>query len=100
MTSWQEKHDHIPGFPTHPHPHDHAVHFDMDGLAGKGRDTGWTVISGEGINTALIRPECPCVCHETVIRQEADTGCLTCGQNGCHDEAGFRKRLQSGAGSL
>lgn len=89
MTNWHEKHDHIPGFPKHDHPHDHAVHFDMNGLAGEGKNTGWMTIESDAGKT-VIRPQCGCPCHETVTYKELDGGCLTCDKSGMHKEGAFR----------
>lgn len=48
------KHDHIPGFPKHKHPHAEDAHINMNGLVGRGKNTGNTFVSGGGIEPAIV----------------------------------------------
>lgn len=55
QASWDPgNHEHIEGFHKHQHPHTSDVHSNMNGLVGKGENTGNTFVSGEGIEPAIV----------------------------------------------
>ncbi len=47
-------HEHIEGFQDHQHPHPAETHMNFNGLVGKGENTGNAVISGAGIEPAIV----------------------------------------------
>ena len=47
-------HEHIEGFHEHEHPHGLTVHSNMDGLVGKGENTGNTFVHVQGAEPAIV----------------------------------------------
>ena len=47
-------HEHIKGFHEHEHPHGLTVHSNMDGLVGKGENTGNTFVHVQGTEPAIV----------------------------------------------